>query len=183
MKVKVVPIALLENADDLKSTAVIAISSKSETLLFLKEKFEKRGVPCLVLNFAEGFFPPDVKTEEEKARYVSYLRKKENELRSIGINTRLTPITREEAIQIISFFLDVKDKINCLVVACDEGRYRSQAVARFISRTFLDESYEPETFSRYTYDVLKKVYSELFASNEKRKGLTVGCEKELFKSN
>lgn len=178
MKVKVVPIALLENAGDLKSTAVIAISSKNETLLSLKEKLENRGVPCLVLNFAEGFFPSDVKTEEEKARYVSYLRKKESELRSIGINARLTPITREEAVQIISFFLEVKGKINCLIVACDEGKYRSQAIARFILRTFLDGSYEPETFCRYTYDALKKAHSELFASNEKRKGLTVSFERQ-----
>ena len=167
MKVKVVPIALLENAGDLKSTAVIAISSKSETLLSLKEKFKKRGVPCLVLNFAEGFFPPDVKTEEEKARYVSYLRKKESELRSIGINARLTPITREEAVQIISFFLEVKDEVKHLVVACDEGKWRSQAVARFASHTFLDGRHEPETFCEYTYETLKKVHSELFSSTKR----------------
>ena len=167
MKIEVLPVALIPStlSSEIKKSekvGVILVSSELNRLPYFKKLFEDLQIPHLILNFAEGFFPPDATTEKDRQAYLDYLRKKEAELRTLGIITRLTPIFEEEASQIINFFLEIRNHVNLLLVCCDEGKYRSQAIARFLHHFFLDESYEPQTFDTYTYTMLQRVFSKLF---------------------
>ncbi len=143
-----------------KRIAVVLVSSEgNDVLKKFEDFFKKNNIKYLIMNFAEGDYPEDW-TEKEIEYYIDYLRQVEAELKNLGLDfVRVCPIKETEAVKIVNFLLEVKD-YSWLFIACDEGKYRSQAIGKFAIKFLRNENYEPVTFDKYTYNVLKNVLAK-----------------------
>ena len=149
IKVIAIPKIILSNFLKLNPTsAVILVTSDFDLIPKFKSLLESKKVPHKIFTFAEG------DGVLENPNFINAIKEKENQLRSIGIPIRLLPITEEEADEIISFILSIKNQVSSLIVCCDDGMFRSQAIAKFVSERILNQPYNPQTFDKLTFYIL-----------------------------
>ena len=79
-------------------------------------------------------------------------------------------LDEETAKRIITDFISIKDKIDCLLVHCNEGVGRAPATGRALNDLFYlgasedDLQYNPILFNQHVYDLLMKTGREIIIS-------------------